>query len=292
MQRKIARWISVVMMISSPMVLVVSCLPEPIPLTGLEQVQPQIVVWTQIVPDEGLVVFLTKTFSALDFNEDSDLEEVLAAIAVTDATVVLTGPEQVDTLFALGVGAYGGVPIPFRKGDDYHLEVTSATLGKVTAQTRVLPQVSFDSIHVDLYFNGYGDSLAQVTHRFTDPVGKNWYMLNVLRVRDLQHNLINQSIYTHLLTDTAFEGRIFGETFRAYPRDYVYGDTVEVVLSNISEEYYKFQDMRGDQRYNFIEYLSEPVNYPSNVAGGKGFFNLYIPDIRFFVLEWPKGDSN
>lgn len=279
------------MIISSLAMLTSSCLPDPIPLS-VAQAKPQIVVSTQIVPDEGLVVFLTKTFSALDFNEDSDPEEVLAAIAVTDATVVITGPGQVDTLYALGFGAYGGVSIPFRKGDVYHLDVTSPSLGKVTAQTKVLPQVSFDSIRLDMYLNGYGDSLAQVTHAFTDPVGKNWYMLNVHRLRraDIRGNLINPSMYTRLLLDTAFDGQAYAETFRAFPRNFAYGDTVMVVLSNISEEYYRFQDMRGDQRYSFIEYLSEPVNYPTNVVGGKGFFNLYIPDIRFLMFEQPEGD--
>lgn len=30
---------------------------------------------------------------------------------------------------------------------------------------------------------------------------------------------------------------------------------------------------------------SEAANYPSNVVGGRGYFNLYIPDVRFFILE-------
>ena len=32
--------------------------------------------------------------------------------------------------------------------------------------------------------------------------------------------------------------------------------------------------------------ISETVNYPSNVKGGKGFFNLYMPDVKLFVLEY------
>jgi hypothetical protein len=269
------------------LVLMTSCLPEPIPLTGLEKVKPQIVVSTQIVPEEGLVVFLTKTFGALDFNEDSDPEELIAQIAVADAVVVLTGPEQVDTLLALGLGLYGGIPIPFRSGDTYRMDVYSESLGKVTATTTVVPQVPFESIEADLHFNGFDDTLVQVTHSIIDPAGKNWYMVNVQRIRreNLVENILNPEAFTRLLDDAEFEGERYHETFRSFPRNFETGDTVSVSLSNISEDYYKFMEMRIDNRFSFIEYLSEPVNYPSNVEGGRGFFNLYIPDIRLFVME-------
>jgi hypothetical protein len=280
-------------MISLPLLLMVSCLPDPIPL-DLAQAKPQIVVSTQIVPDEGLVVILTKSFSALDFNEDSDAEEVLAAIALDDATVILTGPERTDTLLALGSGIYGGVFIPFKSGDAYRLDVASPSLGKVTASTKVLPQISFDSVRAELYLNTYGDSLAQITEVFEDPVGKNWYMVNVQRIRrsELVSNVLNPRMYTQLLDDVEFEGQFYGDTFRAFPRNFTIGDTVSVSLSNIGGDYYEFQDKRSDNRLSFIEYLSEPVNYPTNVEGGRGFFNLYIPDIRIFVLQETAYPSN
>lgn len=293
MGRGVVTYGCMAMMISSLPMLMTSCLPDPIPLS-LEQAKPQIVVSTQIVPDEGLVVVLTKTFSALDFNEDSDPEDVLAAIALDDATVVLSGPEQTDTLSMLGYGVYGGVSIPFKSGDTYRLDVTSKSLGKVTASTRVLPQVSFDSVRAEVYLNGFGDSLVQVTDVFEDPVGKNWYMLNVQRIKrpEIVDNILNPVMYTRLLDDTDFEGQIYGEMFRAFPRTFGIGDTVVVSLANISEDYYKFQDLRADNRFSFIEYLSEPVNYPTNVEGGRGFFNLYIPDVRIFVLREIAEPSN
>jgi hypothetical protein len=281
------RFLQASMGVSVLVVLMISCLPEPIPLTGLEKIKPQIVVSTQVVPEEGLVVFLTKSFGALDANEDSDPQELIEQIAVSDAVVVLTGPEQVDTLYALGLGLYGGIPIPFRSGDTYRLDVTSESLGKITATTTVVPQVSFESIRTELHFNGFDDTLAQITHAFVDPPGKNWYMLNVQRIRreNLVENILNPSAFTRLLEDADFEGQRYEETFRAFPRNFTTGDTVAVSLSNISEDYYKFMDMRIDNRFSFIEYLSEPVNYPSNVEGGRGFFNLYIPDIRLFVMR-------
>jgi hypothetical protein len=264
------------------------CLPEPLDVDGLPVVKPQIVVSTQIIPDQSLVVLLTKTFGALDASDDSDPEELLKQIAVDDAAVNVIGPGGNYELTALGNGLYGGLIIPFEEGEKYTLHVVSESLGEVTATTTVKPMVSFDDIRAELIFNGYDDTLAQITYRITDALEQNWYMLNVQEIEraDIVDNLINPRAFTRLLIDNAFNGETYQESFRVFPRDFIPGDTIAVSLSNISKEYYDFITLRLDNRYTFVEYLSEPVNYPSNVNGGKGFFNLYIPDIETFVLEY------
>ncbi len=267
--------------------LVAACIPEPLEVEGIPVVKPQIVVNTQIIPDQSLVVLLTKSFGALDASEDSDAQELLDQIAVEDATVTISNARQTYSLAALGSGVYGGIFIPFSAGEEYTLRVTSETLGDVSATTTVKPMISFDDIEAELYFDGYDDTLVQVIYTLTDPVDKNWYMLNVQHIErdELIEDALNPRSFMRLLDDAEFDGPKYGEAFRAFQRDFSPGDTVAVFLSNISEEYYNFMKLRLDNRFSFIEYLSEPVNYPSNVVGGKGFFNLYVPDIRTFVLE-------
>lgn len=264
------------------------CIPEPLDVNGLPVVKPQIVVSTQIIPDQSLVVLLTKTFGALDASDDSDPEVLLNQIAVDDAIVKITGSDEVYELQSLGNGAYGGLIIPFQAGNEYHLHVQSESLGEVSAKTTVKPMVSFDAIKAELVFNGFDDTLAQITYRMADPMGKNWYMLNVQQIEsdEVIENLLNPQAYTRLMDDEDFEGEVYQETFRVFPTDFIPGDTIVVSLSNISEEYADFIQLRIDNRYSFVEFLSEPVNYPSNITGGKGFFNLYIPDIQFFILEY------
>jgi hypothetical protein len=272
---------------TTTIVVVSSCFPDALLIEGLPTVKPQIVVSTQIVPDESLVVLLTKTFGALDANEESDPDELLAQIAVDDAIVVITGPSSTDTLLSIGSGIYGGVSIPFAAGEEYHLYVRSESLGEVTSTTTVMEQVPFDGIEAELYVSNPSDTLAQVTYAFIDPVGKNYYMLNVQEVErdDVVQNILNPGAFTKLLLDDDFEGERYQETFRVFTRDYSRGDSIAVSLSNVSKEYYDFLKLRIDNRFSLVEYLGEPVNYPSNVNGGKGYFNLYIPDFRAFVLE-------
>ena len=265
-----------------------SCLPEPLNVKGLPVVKPEIVVSTQIIPDRSLVVLLTKTFGALDASDDSDPEELLNQIAIDDATVTISGPQGIYELQQIENGLYGGLIIPFEEGEVYELKVNSESLGEVTAVTTVKPLISFDDIEAELIFNGFDDTLAQITYRLSDPVEQNWYMLNVqqLERNDLIDDLLNPRAFTRLMDDQEFNGEVHEETFRVFPRDFIPGDTIAVLLSNISKEYYDFIDLRLENRFSFVEYLSEPVNYPSNIKGGKGFFNLYIPDVKIFILEY------
>ena len=264
-----------------------SCLPDSLEVRSVPEAEVQIVVSSQIIPDQSLVVFLTRTFGALDASDNSDPETLLDLIAVNDAMVTIEGPVGTDTLAFLGNGAYGGVPIAFAAGDQYHLYVSSEELGEVSASTVVKSRIGFSSIGAELFYNGFNDTLAQITYSFDDSPEKNYYMINVQEVEqeDLVDNLLNPRAFTVLMDDTGFNGQTYSERFRVFPRDYRPGDTIAVSLSNIHEDYYEFMKLRIDNRFSIVEFVSEPVNYPSNVIGGKGYFNLYVPDVRFFVFD-------
>jgi hypothetical protein len=267
--------------------LLTSCLPDPLEVKNIPTVKPEIVVSSQIIPGQGLLVLLTKTIGALDASNESDPQELISQIAVDDAEVVVEGRDGTYLLDSLGDGLYGGVAIPFVAGEQYTITIKSVSLGEVQATTTVLPQIQFESVDAILYYNNFNDTLAQVSYSLNDPSSPNYYMINVQEVEreDFIENLINPRAFTALVDDKAFNGGTYKETFRVFPRDYQPGDTIAVSLSNISDEYYQFIKLRLDNRFSFVEFLGEPTNYPSNVIGGRGFFNLYLPDVRFFVLE-------
>lgn len=284
MSKRIAIWIFNMGLIS---ILFYSCLPDPLEVEGVPKIKSQIVVSSQILTDRSLVVMLTKSFGALDASDDSDPQELLNQIAINDATVLITGPQGTDTLYFISSGIYGGISNQLAGGESYTLQVSSPSMGEVKASTTVKPQVRFDQIEAELFFNGFDDTLAQITYRFQDLPGRNYYMLNVQRFRqnNLEEQLLNPRAFIRLLADETFDEELYAEDFRVFPTDFSNGDTVAVYLSNISEEYYRFIKLRVDNRFSFVEFLGEPINYPSNVEGGKGFFNLYLPDIRLFRLS-------
>ncbi len=263
------------------------CLPDPLPVDELPMLQPKITVASQIVPEEGLIVFLTRSVGALDASEDTDPQTLLNQIVINDALVTLHYAGQTDTLLAQGSGLYGTLTdIAWQAGTVYELRVTSPAWGEVNAFANVQPQVPFQSVQARLFVTEF-DSLAEVSYSLQDPQGANYYMINVQKVTSDQglNSLLNPDVFTYLITDRDFEGRLFQDQFRVFFRDFSPGDTVSVFLANIQKEYYDFLKLRNDNQYNFAEFASEPINYPTNVNGGLGFFNLHVPDVRIFALE-------
>lgn len=262
------------------------CLPEPLPVDDIPKLETKIVVSSQIIPNAGLIVFVSKSIGALDAGDDSDPESLIAQIAISDAVVTLTQNNNLDTLENLGNGLYGNIILDWQNNVDYMLTVNTTSLGSVSAVTRMPDFVSFDEVSASIFDNGF-DSLAQIAYRLTDPVGGNYYMINVQRFRSSQElsSLVNPRIYTRLFDDHEFDGQEKAETFNVLFQEFSEGDSIAVSMANISKAYYDFLKVRSDNRFSFVEFAGEPINYPTNVQGGYGFFNLHTPDVRVFVLE-------
>jgi hypothetical protein len=269
------------------LILTVACIPEPLPVDGIPQLKSKIVVATQIVPDQTVAILLTKSVGALDANRDSDIQELLAQVAINDALVIIYNDTFRDTLDFIQLGLYTSTSIPLTPGVEYSLLVNSPTMGEVTATTKVLSQAVFNSVEARIFDTGF-DTLATVNYSFQDEPGPNWYMFNVQRITEdfESDDLLNPSIFTHLETDVDFENELRENELKVFlRRDFIPGDTLAMFLSNISKEYYAFNQIRLDSRFNFADFLGEPANYPTNIKGGLGFFNLHIPDVRLLVLK-------
>lgn len=269
------------------LIIVSGCLPEPLPVDGIPQLKPKIVVSTRLTSAQSVIVLLTKSVGALDASDDSDPEELISQIAINDARVVLQHESVTYLLEWVDNGLYTTGQIQLEPGQEYTLHVESPSMGRVQATTSVKRMVPFDFLEAQIFYNGY-DTLAQISYGFTDPPGDNFYMLNVQRLTRSggADDIINPEIFTELLNDESFTGNEYIDRIRiAVRRDFIPGDTLWISLSNISQEYFDFMTVRIDSRFNFSDFLGEPANYPSNVEGGLGFFNLYIPDVRILELQ-------
>jgi hypothetical protein len=264
-----------------------SCMPDPIEVRNIPSPHSRITVSTQIVPDQSIVVFLTRSMGALDAGRDSDLQTLLDQIIVDDATVTIAYDERkIDTLTNLGEGLYGSSATPIRAGQFYTLTVDSPSQGAISATTKAQEPISFLTINASLYKGEY-DSLAQIAYSLHDPSVKNFYMINVQRLSREQDisSLFNPRVFTYVTTDEKFNGTVFEDEFKVFFQGYNVGDTVAVSLTNISEEYYGYVKKRVDNRFDLTSFATEPFNYPTNVKGGYGYFNIQQPDVHIFTLE-------
>jgi hypothetical protein len=273
-------------------ILTIGCLPEPLPIGDIPQLKSKIVVSTQLIPDQSLVVLLTRSVGALDVSDDSDPEELLNQIAINDALVILESTDSYDTLDFIENGLYAITQLQVSPNEVYTLHIESETHGSVKAITRAMPVTSFISVSAEIFDTGF-DTLATIDYALEDLAGPNYYMINVQRVTldsaqlPEPEDFLNPTIFTHLFTDEGIiDGSLINDSFTAFfRRDFIPGDTVMIQLANISPEYFNFLQLRLDTRFNFAEFLGEPVNFPSNVEGGLGWFTLHIPDIQIRRVE-------
>lgn len=263
-----------------------SCIPDPLEVTNVPALQPKIVIGSQVIPGQGLMVYVTRSIGALEAGWNSELEPLLEQIAIQDAVVVLVSDDRSDTLDHLRYGVYAGASDAIVGGKQYLLVVKSPTWGEVTATATAPPQVFFDDVEASLYKTGF-DSLASVRYSLNDPAESNWYMVNVQKFSTTTEidRYLNPRVFTRLVRDTAFNGRRFEEEFNVIFQNYSEGDSVLITMSNISEDYFNYLHLRNESRYSLASFASEPLNFPSNVVGGYGYFNLHIPDARAFKLE-------
>lgn len=268
------------------MMIAVSCLPDPLEVRGVPQLEQKIVVSSQMTSEKTFAILLTKSIGALEASDDSDPLELLGQIAISDASVKVEGNGGSFNLNYIGNGVYASDTIPLTVDQSYTLFINSPSAGSVKSTTTVKPYVEFSDVDAEIYISGR-DTLANIHYKFNDMAGKNWYMINAQHVTriNLQERIINPRVTTKMLDDTPFEGGEKSDSFKILFDEVEPGDTIAVSLSNINKDYFDFMELRQNTAFGLAAALGEPINYPSNVEGGLGFFNLYIPDVRIFVLK-------
>jgi hypothetical protein len=263
-----------------------SCMPDPLDVGDLKTPKTKIVVSSLILPDHSVAILLTRSIGALEASKDSDPRDLIADIAINDAHVTISFGDSVYTLKLLQDGVYQGVGIPLVAERECHLKVVSGLYGEVSATTVVQAPIYFDTVKAEPYVNEHNHYWAQVTYAIKDPPSPNYYLLNVQKAKrkDIVENILQPEAYTRQVDDKSFDSQHFSEMFRAMHKNYFPGDSLEVSLSNVSLDYFNYVTMRLENQLELVEVFSEPVYYPTNIRGGRGFFTLHLTDVRVVVL--------
>ena len=278
----------------SIVVLFSACRPEPLEI-DIPRLDPQVVVFSQVIPSALMTVALTQTIDALDFNEeegDSLSQGILDALLVSNATVTIGYRDQVDTLFPVTNGLYASVGTPSFLNETYTLNILTEDGRALSAENTMLPIVAFNEA-TPVIERSSEDTLVKFDFRIVDAPGDNWYMINFYSNGEEEEEGIDLNSFfqsgsnvlkkTELLSDIAFEGNVFEGTIdlpNVSPMD-----SIVVTLSNINEDYYNYLEIRQSSTNLFTEITKEPVSLPTNIEGGLGFFNTHFPDAVYFDLN-------
>lgn len=269
-----------------------ACIPEPLDIE-IPQLEPKIVVASQIVPPDALLISLSKSFSALTDIEDDSTGEALNQLLIRGASVHLEYDGNRDSLIEIENGFYLALGIDALEGRTYRLTVKDSSGLEASAQATFMPSMNFDSIAPSIERGE--DTLIEIEYSLRDLPGDNWYMVNFysnLGNEDSTFNVgsilggenVNGFLGTDLISDDEFAP---DGTYKSSATFFGLQDTnvVAVSISNISEEYYNYLVLRERAGNIFSQIVSEPINYPTNVEGGLGFFTLHFPSFEFFDLN-------
>lgn len=263
-----------------------SCLPENL-LIEVEPAESKLVVSSINIDTLGIAVFITRSFSALEGNEDSLSADFVNTIVVSDADVSLTiGSNKIELDYIEDVpGIYFTAELPELGQETIRLDVFDPmTKQRVYAETHAPSPISLDTAGLIEEIVDE-DTIQHLFYSFTDPEADNWYSLNVfdpIRFADeVGDNIFSLNggntgvIYERLLSDQVLSESTYSDTIRIGP---IASDTIAFFFTHVSEGYFRFLDVR--QRFGGILSDSEPVNFPTNVIGGLGYFTVNYPRIK------------
>lgn len=268
-----------------------SCNPEPIDIE-IPQADPKLVVHSQALPDQALIITLSKSFSALSSPNEDNIDTTkqdsinnafLNQFLVDDAIITIQGPDYNDTLIRLTKGVFTAPFFPFTVGNTYELNAQDLIDDfSVSSFATTLPIVGFDTISAS---RGTGEDSLEITlnYKVNDPEEENYYLVNVYTDSIPQSNFFSFNGSAEN-SSISFSDREFpeGQVEREDHFDVSNTDTLIVSLTNISKDYFDFLEARKRSGNSF---LSEPIEFPSNVENGLGYFNLHAPSIHVVTIK-------
>ncbi len=258
-----------------------ACRPKPIDI-NVDPAPSKLVVFSHAVPNNVMIISLTKSFSLLENISEDQYDEML----VSGATVQVNVDGQNYDFYELSPGFYASFTSLISNAKSFKLSVNHQG-ETVSATTSTAAPVSFFNFQPSVDKTPT-DTTVRIQMSFQDiPNEANFYMINVYKKNadstsfdgvNYFENGNNALAETILISDLEFNGN-YDENIKF---DNLYHeDSIAVTLSNISEQYYNYLVLRNESGSVFTQLNLEPLNYPTNVENGYGFFNAHIPDVKF-----------
>lgn len=268
--------------------------PEPLDI-AIEEPPQRLVISSYWIPPQGAIFTFTRTFSALLGEDSIDLNDsyIIDRVLIDDALGIIRYNGTVDTLFKISPGVYGSLNTTQFLATDYVLELTDfKTQQTVRAVTRFLPKIPLDTVYpVQRILPNLGDTLFTFNFQFTDITGvENYYLATYTNINTLAENF---ALGGGLFNFNQIQFNVFSDKNNGDGMPIQYqpdiggsaGDTLVVSLSNISKGYYEFLAAYKRSGNLLSQLTGEPVNLPTNVEGGYGYFALIRPSARTVILQ-------
>ena len=266
-------------------------------IINLPETEQKLAISSVVIPGNILAVSVSYSFSALKNAKDSMGNNVFDStlyqqFLVSHALVTISYNGKTDTLSKLAPGIYASAGVLQLVNANYTLNVyDSATQLRVFANSTMLQKVNFDSLYFEKERTAT-DTTLKVHFSVADNLSEeNYYMVSYYNtVASPIYNSVfsnpnkNKFVLVELYSDKVVEvnGKIkVDKNFFILDEN----DTLIIELANISKGYYEFLSAYKKSDQLIYQLLGEPVNLPTNINIGYGYFSTFNPSFKIVDLS-------
>lgn len=274
---------------------ITACLPPPIDV-DVEPAPPRLCIASQVFGNSGIVVGLTRSYSPLEgsVNDDSTGQDLLERLLVENAVVTIDYSGGTDTLYQIAPGIYTSIVTTLNAGETYTIRAYDPAYNlNVWAATTMQSQMEFDTLYPVITRTAQDTSVSFKFKLIDNVNSNNYYVVNFVKKVQGDSTFDINNIFAagsnevltefELYDDRSFENGVLNKEIRVFSAHHT--DTVAVVVSEITQGYYEFLTAFKRSSSVFNQLTGEPINYPTNVNGGHGYFTMHRMNATVFDLN-------
>ncbi len=268
--------------------------PQPLDI-AIPQGTERMVISSNVVNEHLIIVSAGYSIRSTASPDAGATDSLPVDMLVDSAIITITAPNEAPvTLHKLSPGIFSTSAITLKPDTEYQLTVTDCKKGLVaTASTTYVANttpisVSTNQVGPDI------DSLLKINVLIDEITTRDYYFVSYSTVaqlrkaaggikfnasnRDLAALVSFESKRIQLFDNSmARQNKLEGSLMTKAGK----GDTLLVQVAKIDKAYYEYLAAYKRTGY-FINQLSgEPINLPSNINNGYGYFALYRPKVLF-----------
>ncbi len=263
--------------------------PKPLDIS-IPQRKDEIVLSATMTDGNTLLVSAGYSIEAITNVSDETTNSTVPKNMLIDSGIVTLTPAGGEsiTLNKLSAGLYGNRNMHLREGQQYTLRIKDLRKGiEATATTILMPQPGRCIVTPSYEGVRAGDTLYRLQISVPEAQKGAYYFASYTTARQLRQNikLLSQTAAQNLSAFTNFEPKQVellqsntdGQFEHSFSLRVATTDTLIVQVARIDEGYYKYLQAYKRTGYLINQLTGEPINLPTNVQTGYGYFALSKP---------------
>lgn len=265
--------------------------PKPVDIY-VPQAKPRLVISSMALNEHAIILSAGYSIESMTKLEDSTNTGVPKELLLDSGIVQITETGgQPYTLERISSGVYGSRSLHIKPGVNYTLTVTDpAKQLSIGATTQYTPAPSVAESAVKFIPGTGKDSILKISIAINDASANGFYFVCYNTAREIRKNThlsLNNSLNQNFNAINSFEPKniqliegenaIDGIVRQSFSTEAYANDTMIVQIAQVDEGYFKYLSAYKRTGYLINQLTGEPINLPTNIRTGYGYFSLYSP---------------